>query len=317
MRKTPPLRRRPIPVRWHGVLCVPTAPPPPPVPFFSRRDPAPPPEPAVTGSAASGPSPSVSGRRVLVADDEKNIRLALTETLDGLGAAVDEAADGQEALDKLAAGDYDLVLCDFKMPRADGMAVLRGAAAQCPDTPVVMITAHGDVETAVEAMQAGAAGFVEKPFTPDEIRAVAARHLDRDAGRREEAESYGAHVRHAREAIGERRLDAAYEHARQALALGPDRPEPFNLLGVVTQLRMDVPEAQRYFRSRRPSPGSRRGAGPRRRPRAGAREPGERVGLPQAPGAVPAGLVPASREPRRTPVVVRGACSGRALSARR
>lgn len=190
----------------------------------------------------------MSDRRVLVADDERNIRLALSETLSTL-ATVDEAADGHEAIEKLGAADYDLILCDLKMPRADGMAVLRAAADRCPDTPVVLITAHGDVETAVEAMQAGAAGFVQKPFTPDQVRAVAARHLDRDAQDREDAAEYESHLHRAREATNDRRLDAALGHARQAVALRPDRPEPFNVLGVLAQLQMDVAEAQRYFRS--------------------------------------------------------------------
>ena len=227
------------------------------MPFFSRRspdpvrtDPEPPAGPAPPEPAAkpAPPRPAPSGRRVLVVDDEKNIRLALAETL-GAAALVDEAADGREAIEKLSAGTYDLVLCDLKMPRADGMDVLRAVADVCPDVPVVMITAHGDVETAVEAMQAGAAGFLQKPFTPDQVRAVAARHLDREAQGREAAASYDAHLRHAREAVGGRRLDAALEHARQALALRPDRPEPFNVLGVVAQLQMDVAEAQRFFRS--------------------------------------------------------------------
>ena len=187
-------------------------------------------------------------RRVLVADDEKNIRLALAETLDAT-ATVDQATDGRDAIEKLAATTYDLILCDLKMPRADGMEVLRASAARCPDVPVVMITAHGDVETAVEAMQAGAAGFVQKPFTPDQIRAVARRHLDRAAHDLAAAESYEVHLRQAQQAVEDRRLDAAHEHARQAVALHPDRPAPFNVLGVVSQLRMDVAEAQRYFRS--------------------------------------------------------------------
>ena len=199
--------------------------------------------------SASSPPPDLSHRRVLVVDDEKNIRLALAETLDGLGVSVDQAADGEEALDKLAAAGYDLVLCDLKMPHVDGMGVLRGAAAHCPDVPIVMITAHGDVETAVEAMQAGAAGFLEKPFTPDQIRSIAARHLDQEAHDEQASASYDAHLGQARQAVEDRRLDAALGHARQAIALRPDRPEPFNVLGVVAQLQMDVPDAQRYFRS--------------------------------------------------------------------
>lgn len=190
-------------------------------------------------------------RRVLVVDDEANIRLTLTEMLEAMGIEAVAVTSGREALAALTSRDgspFDLVLLDLRMPGMGGMEVLRDAAVRVPGVPFVVVTAHGDVETAVEAMQAGAAGFVEKPFTPAEIRAVVQSHLGTEPEAREAAR-FADHVGHAREAIGERRLEAALEHARMAVALRPARPEPFNLMGVVMQLRMDVAEAQRYFRS--------------------------------------------------------------------
>lgn len=100
---------------------------------------------------------------ILVVDDERSIRRTLREILEYEGYTVDEAVDGDEALEKLRAGRYDLVLLDIKMPRRDGMEVLRMLAAEQPEVPVVMISGHGTIETAVEATRLGAFDFIEKP----------------------------------------------------------------------------------------------------------------------------------------------------------
>lgn len=100
---------------------------------------------------------------ILVVDDEHSIRRTLREILEYEGYAVDEAVDGDEALAKLRDGRYDLVLLDIKMPRRDGMEVLRALANEQPELPVVMISGHGTIETAVEATRLGAFDFIEKP----------------------------------------------------------------------------------------------------------------------------------------------------------
>ncbi len=100
---------------------------------------------------------------ILVVDDERSIRRTLREILEYEGYAVEEAVDGEEALQKLREGRYDLVLLDIKMPRRDGMEVLRTLAEQLPELPVVMISGHGTIETAVEATRLGAFDFIEKP----------------------------------------------------------------------------------------------------------------------------------------------------------
>ncbi len=100
---------------------------------------------------------------ILVVDDERSIRRTLREILEYEGYTVEEAVDGEEALKKLREGRYDLVLLDIKMPRRDGMEVLRTLAAEQPELPVVMISGHGTIETAVEATRLGAFDFIEKP----------------------------------------------------------------------------------------------------------------------------------------------------------
>ncbi|MFI5173111.1 MAG: sigma-54-dependent transcriptional regulator, partial [Chitinophagales bacterium] len=100
---------------------------------------------------------------ILLIDDEKSIRKTLKEILEYEGYAVDEAGDGAEGLRMIQEGDYDIVLCDIKMPKMDGMEVLEKSQASNPDVPFIMISGHGTLETAVEAVKKGAFDYVAKP----------------------------------------------------------------------------------------------------------------------------------------------------------
>lgn len=101
--------------------------------------------------------------KILIIDDEKSIRNTLKEILRYENHSTDEAADGEEALKKLQTGQYDLALCDIKMPKMDGMEVLEKAKNEDISTPFIMISAHGTIETAVEATKKGAFDFIQKP----------------------------------------------------------------------------------------------------------------------------------------------------------
>jgi len=102
-------------------------------------------------------------KRILIIDDEMAIRVTLREILEYENHEVDEAIDGADGLNKLSLNDYDLVLCDIKMPRVDGMEVLQRAVLieNCP--PFIMISAHGTIDVAVEATKKGAFDFIQKP----------------------------------------------------------------------------------------------------------------------------------------------------------
>ncbi len=100
---------------------------------------------------------------ILIIDDEKAIRKTLTEILSFEGYKVDEAADGEEGLKKFKEKNYDIVLCDIKMPKLDGIEFLQKAGEANPDIPVVMISGHGNIETAVEAVKKGAFDYISKP----------------------------------------------------------------------------------------------------------------------------------------------------------
>ena len=104
-------------------------------------------------------------KKILIIEDEAAIRRVLKRILEQMDKsyAVDEAADGVEGLDKIKKNDYDLVLCDIKMPKKDGMEVLEAAKKIKPETTFVMISGHGDIETAVDSMRLGAFDYISKP----------------------------------------------------------------------------------------------------------------------------------------------------------
>jgi two-component system, NtrC family, nitrogen regulation response regulator NtrX len=100
---------------------------------------------------------------ILLIDDEKSIRNVLKDILQHEGYRIEEAADGEQGLQKLAAQPFDLVLCDIKMPKMDGLEVLQQIMLLQPDVPVIMISGHGTIETAVDAVKKGAFDFIAKP----------------------------------------------------------------------------------------------------------------------------------------------------------
>ena len=105
-----------------------------------------------------------AGIRVLVVDDDQAVREALGRTLEKLGFDVVVAADGQEGLERLREGGVHILLADLKMPKLSGQELLKAAKAIAPDVEVIVITGHGTVEDAVEAMKGGAYDFITKPF---------------------------------------------------------------------------------------------------------------------------------------------------------
>lgn len=128
----------------------------------------------------SSPPGAPSGRcrgRILVVDDEPNARAALTALLADEGYAVESAADGVNALGKLSSFAAELVLTDLKMPRMDGLELLRRLHARDADLPVVVMSAFGDPETTRGTMRAGARHCVAKPVDLDQLTAVMDQEL--------------------------------------------------------------------------------------------------------------------------------------------
>jgi len=122
------------------------------------------------------PSP---GGRVLVVDDQRNMRATTAMVLRQAGHAVEEAEDGASALKRIQAESFDVVLTDLRMPDVDGMEVLRTTRQQAPETEVIVMTAYGTIESAVEAIRRGAYDFLAKPFKEDELILRVAKALEK------------------------------------------------------------------------------------------------------------------------------------------
>ncbi len=117
--------------------------------------------------------------KILIIDDEKAIRNALRDILEHEKHTVDEAEDGAAGLEKAKRGGYDVILCDIKMPKMDGLEFLQKLMAHNDEVPVVMISGHGTIDTAVEALKKGAFDFIEKPPNISRILVSVRNALDR------------------------------------------------------------------------------------------------------------------------------------------
>lgn len=117
--------------------------------------------------------------KVLIIDDERAIRRALREILEYEKYKIDEAEDGLNALDLLQKGSYDLIFSDIKMPKMDGLELLAKIQELHPETPIIMISGHGNIETAVEAIKKGAFDFIEKPIDLNRLLVTARNALDK------------------------------------------------------------------------------------------------------------------------------------------
>lgn len=119
--------------------------------------------------------------KILIIDDERAIRRALREILEFENFEVDEAEDGQQGVEKATSTDYDLIFCDIKMPKMDGMEVLEALKNAAIEVPVIMISGHGNVDTAVQAIKKGAFDFIEKPLDLNRILVTVRNASDRTA----------------------------------------------------------------------------------------------------------------------------------------
>src|SRR6266436_10322643 len=124
-------------------------------------------------------------RSILIADDEEPIRHVLAVLLSEQGYFVRAVKDGDEALRELAARDYDALVTDVRMPGMDGLSLVRAVGQQASETTVIVMSAYGSHDLALEAMKAGAYDYLGKPFRPDEVLLVLRKAEERERLRRE------------------------------------------------------------------------------------------------------------------------------------
>lgn len=187
-------------------------------------------------------------RGILIVDDEENICQTAVQALSPLGYELISAADGQEALDKLEENRIGLVLLDLRMTGLNGLETLRHIAKFRPEVRVILMSAHGTVDSAVEALKLGAVDFIGKPFSAQELRGLVLKIIDRQAGEAAQASAYEKHLALTEYCLQNHQLDAAKEHTKQAIGLDPSRPEAFNLFGVLHELTGSRTDAMKYYR---------------------------------------------------------------------
>ena len=117
----------------------------------------------------------MKGLKILIVDDEPLMRLSMVDALEGVGCEVAAAATGTEGVHVLDKRQFDLVITDLRLPGADGVAILKACQERNPNTEVIVITAHGSVDTAVGAMKLGAYDYITKPFQMDELLLIVER----------------------------------------------------------------------------------------------------------------------------------------------
>ena len=124
-------------------------------------------------------------KQLLIVDDEANMRHMLMTLLQKAGYQVDVAANGQEALHQVGRRYFDFILCDLRMPEMDGMTFLREAREHIANSTVIVMSAYGTIDSALEAMKEGAYDYISKPFKPDEVHLVLRKAEERENLRRE------------------------------------------------------------------------------------------------------------------------------------
>jgi DNA-binding NtrC family response regulator len=186
---------------------------------------------------------------ILIVDDEPNVRLTYRAALETEGLEVWEAPDGGAALRAMGEKQFDLAILDMRMPEVSGLELLEQMRQQGIQTPVVIITAYGDVPHAVRAMRLGAIDFLEKPLTPDALRSIVAEILRRHEKpvRQPSQGNFETHVQAAKRFLNLREFDEARKHIAKALEVQTDSPEVFNLGGVLFEMLEDYDRAKRYY----------------------------------------------------------------------
>lgn len=187
--------------------------------------------------------------KILIVDDEKNIRMTLKHCLLEQNYKIDEAVNGEQGLQKILDEKFDLILLDINMPGLTGMEVLKAAREKGSNVDVIMMTAYGTIDRAVDAMKLGAIDFISKPFTPGDIRRIVKDVLKRQHLKANELETYSDIINFSKKCIVNRDYSKAEEYLKKSLAIDAVSPEPHNLLGVLSEYKGAIELAQKHYRA--------------------------------------------------------------------
>ena len=188
----------------------------------------------------------MSQAKILVVDDDKNIRRTVSMALESLDYFVHTAFDGKDAMLQLTGDKYDMIITDLKMPGMNGMELLEQAIAKYPEMRIVLISAHGTVDNAVEAMKLGAVDFLQKPFTPKELRNLVHNVLETESV--ETKSEYETSLKAAKNFARKRDFKQAIAKVKQAIGLDPSQPNAFDFLGQLQETLGDFDSAIKNYR---------------------------------------------------------------------
>ena len=192
-------------------------------------------------------------RKIIVVDDEPNVRLGYRVTLETEGFTIIEANCGAKALEAFQSNVFDLAILDLRMPEMDGLTLLEEMRKLGLSTPVVMITAYGSVPDAVRALKLGAIDFLQKPMTPESLRIVVGevfkRHVAEASITANEAlpDDFASQFSEAKRLINLQLFAKAWVHLGRALELNGKSPEALNLAGVFFEMQKDYERARKLY----------------------------------------------------------------------
>ena len=189
----------------------------------------------------------MSKAKILVVDDDKNIRTTVSMALKTLDYFVHTAFDGKDAMVQLTGDKYDMIITDLKMPGMNGMELLEQAIAKYPEIKIVLISAHGTVDNAVEAMKLGAVDFLQKPFTPKELRNLVYNVLETESIQAESSE-HEASLKSAKNSARQRDFTNAIAQTKKAIGSDPSNPDAFDFLGQLQETLGDFDSAIKNYR---------------------------------------------------------------------
>ena len=188
--------------------------------------------------------------KILIVDDETNVRLNYRVTLETEGFEIFEAVSAANALEELVEQSFDLAILDMRMPGMDGLQLLAKMREVGITVPAMIVTAYSDVPHAVQAMKLGAIDFLQKPLRPEELRRIVAEILKRHAPapqKGHQVESYNSHIVAAKRCLNLRSFAMARIHLVKALELNTKSVEAFNLAGVLAEMLEDIDKARKYY----------------------------------------------------------------------
>ncbi len=188
-------------------------------------------------------------RKILIVDDAQNIRITLKRCLESGDYKLEMAMNGEEALKKIMDIDFDLVFLDLQLPVMTGMEVLKKVRQKDNKVNIVIITAYGTVENAVEAMKLGAIDFVQKPFSPGEIRKIVASVWAREEMAEENLRSFEDYLEFSKKKILEQDYKKAGDTLKKALAINSKDPEAHYYSGILSENMGDFEKAKESYRT--------------------------------------------------------------------